>query len=339
MTPLFMWAGGKTKLIDNHYGPFLPETFDKYHEPFFGGGAMFIWAYNKNPNAKFYINDINHDIVKLYETIRDDVLRFADIVDQYEKEYLSLAPPKKRDKSSGKTKWVDNPAGMKDADLEKKYKLPKNKYDWHKIFAERQTRRTFFFKTRQEYQQDYKSWSKTKEAACLYFLMKTAFNGVWQLGKDDFGRFNTPCGLMRHDDSIYDKKNVMSWHKALQSCTITNYDFSDTIKHVGKGSFVFLDPPYRSASETERTFADYGTELGDNFQEKVLDFFHESCDNGSYSLLSNRDWADGFFEARSRNRKIEYFDVTYTVGRKKKQNDNTHTATKATEILMIGGTK
>ena len=49
MTPLFMWAGGKTKLIDNHYGPFLPERFDKYHEPFFGGGAMFILGIQANP--------------------------------------------------------------------------------------------------------------------------------------------------------------------------------------------------------------------------------------------------------------------------------------------------
>ena len=341
MTPLFMWAGGKTKLIDNHYGPFLPERFDKYHEPFFGGGAMFIWAYKQNPNASFYINDINHDIVKVYQTIKNDVSNFINIVDDYEAKYISLDPPKMRDRSSGKTVWVDHPTGKKDADLESKYRLPQNgrKHDWHKIYAEKQTRRTFFFKTRQTYQQDYKMWSKTEEAACLYFLMKTAFNGVWQLGKDEYGRFNTPCGLMRHDNNIYDKKNVMQWHQALQNCKITSHDFSDTISDISGGSYVFLDPPYRSASDAERTFADYGTELGDEFQQKVLDFFHESWNNGAYSLLSNRDWGDNFFEDRNKGCKIEYFDVTYTVGRKKKQENDTHTATKATEILMIGERK
>ena len=337
MTPLFMWAGGKNKLINNHYGPFLPERFDKYHEPFFGGGAMFIWAYKTNPTSKFYLNDINHDIVKVYQTIRDDVADFTNMVDNFESKYLSLAPPKMKDTSSGKTAWVDHPVGMKDSDLEARYKLPKNKYDWHKIYAEKQTRRTFFFKTRQMYQQDYASWSKTEESAALYFLMKTAFNGVWQLGKDEYGRFNTPCGLMRHEDRIYDKTNVMEWHAALQNCTITSDDFSKTLGSIGNGSYVFLDPPYRSASETERTFADYGTELGDKFQEKVLDFFHQSWNNGAYSLLSNRDWQDNFFENRNKGCKIKYFDVTYTVGRKKKQEDNTHTATKAREILMIGG--
>lgn len=336
MNPLFMWAGGKTKLIDNHYGPFLPEQFDKYHEPFFGGGAMFIWAYNKNPNAHFFINDVNHDIMSIYKAIKSDVVNFSSIMNNFEAKYLSLDPPKMKDKSSGKTVWVDHPSGMKDVELENKYKLPKNKWDWHKIYAEKQTRRTFFFKVRQMYQESGSSWSKTHEAACLYFLMKTAFNGVWQLGKDEYGRFNTPCGLLRHETSLYDLSNVMKWHNALQNCTITSEDFSKTLPAVTSGSYVFLDPPYRSASEEEKTFADYGTELGDEFQEDVLSFFHQSYQKGAYSLLSNRDWSDGFFETRAQGCEIEYFDVTYTVGRKKKQEDDTHTATKAREILMIG---
>ena len=76
MTPLFMWAGGKTKLLE-HYAPFLPESFDSYHEPFFGGGAMFTWAYEKNPDANFFINDINEHIIGIYQAIRDDLPTFT----------------------------------------------------------------------------------------------------------------------------------------------------------------------------------------------------------------------------------------------------------------------
>lgn len=338
MSPLFMWAGGKTKMINGEYPPHMPDKFDRYHEPFFGGGAMFIWAYEKNPNAEFYINDINPNIVDVYKTIRDDVEKFTEVVDRFEEKYMRLPPPKRKDKSSGKLLWVDHPLGKKNTELENKYKLPAARYDWNKIFSEQQTRRTFFFKVRQMYQQDYKSWSKTEESATLYFLMKTAFNGVWQLGTGH-RRFNTPCGLLRHENGIYDKDNVMLWHNALQNSHITSKDFSETLGHIGQGSYVFLDPPYRSASETEKTFANYETELNDDFQEKVLDFFHHSCNSGAYSLLSNRDWGDNFFEERNKGCKIEYFDITYTVGRKKKQKDDTHTATKATEILMIGGSK
>ena len=55
MKPLFMWAGGKTKMIKK-YDEYLPETFSKYVEPFVGAGAMFVWAYKKNPNANFVLN-------------------------------------------------------------------------------------------------------------------------------------------------------------------------------------------------------------------------------------------------------------------------------------------
>jgi len=335
MKPLFMWAGGKSKLI-SHYEPFLPENFDSYHEPFFGGGAMFIWAYNKNPNAKFYINDVNPHIVEIYKAIRDDVELFCDIMDKFEKAYLSLDPPTEKKKINNKTVWAPHPTGAKDAELEKKYKQG-NKHDWDEIFNIKPTRRSFFFKVRKDYQENYSEWGSTKEAAILYFLMKTAFNGVWQVskGKDSHGRFNTPCGLMRQTTSIYDKSNVMQWHKALQGATITSLDFKDTFNNVDKNSYTFLDPPYRSASSEEKTYADYGTNLEDDFQETVIDFFMKAKQAGSYVLLSNRDWGDGFFEDRSDGNKVEYFDVTYTVGRKKKDESGQHSATKAREILMV----
>lgn len=335
MAPLFMLAGGKTKLLE-HYKPFLPENFDSYHEPFFGGGAMFTWAYEKNPNADFFINDINEHIIGIYRAIRDDLSTFISTMDYFSSRYLALDPPKQKVKINNKTVWVDHPTGAKDAVLEKHFKLKGNKYNWHKIYEQKPTRRSYFFKIRQSYQENHENWSPTYEAAVLYFLMKTAFNGVWQAGKGH-GRFNTPCGLMRQVDTVYDKENVQKWHKALQKCVITSCDFAETLDFVGPNSFTFLDPPYRSASEEERTFADYGTNPDDPFQEKVVDFFDKACNNGSYTLLSNRDWGDGFFESRNNGHQIEYFDVTYTVGRKKKEADNTHSAKAAREILMIGG--
>lgn len=90
MKPLFMWAGGKSKLIKNKYKDFLPTTFNKYVEPFFGGGAMFVYAYKTNPDAEFIINDVNKDIMNIYKVIRDDVDDFIEKLDQYQKEYIPL---------------------------------------------------------------------------------------------------------------------------------------------------------------------------------------------------------------------------------------------------------
>ena len=56
--PLFMWAGGKSKMV-KHYKNLLPMNFDTYIEPFFGGGAMLLTALQINPQAKLVINDVN----------------------------------------------------------------------------------------------------------------------------------------------------------------------------------------------------------------------------------------------------------------------------------------
>ena len=60
-----MWAGGKTRLIKKYKEEnILPESFDQYIEPFLGAGAMFIWAYDKNPKASFVLNDHNQGIIE-----------------------------------------------------------------------------------------------------------------------------------------------------------------------------------------------------------------------------------------------------------------------------------
>ena len=128
---------------------------------------------------------------------------------------------------------------------------------------------------------------------------------------------------------------MLKWHNALQGTTITSLDFSDTLNNIEKNSYTFLDPPYRSASSEEKTYADYGTNLEDSFQETVIDFFMKAKEKGSYTLLSNRDWGDGFFEDRSKGNKVEYFEVTYTVGRKKENANGDYSAKKAREILMV----
>lgn len=332
MKPLFMWAGGKTKLLDT-FAEHLPESFDTYIEPFFGGGAVFTWAYAKNPSAKFVINDINPYIMEIYRAIKGDLQDFCDILDDLESQYIALLPPtyKRVTVTNGKkkTEWLGLKDGEPDKDLEKKYKLKGNTYDWDKIYQIRPSRRTFFFKTRALYQENLHKWGTTKRAAYLYFLMKTAFNGVWQ-AKAGTGAFNTPCGLLRHRESIYDKDNVLSWNVALQNATILDGDFKETLEHACSNSFVYLDPPYRGG------FADYNTKKDDDFQETVIEFFEDSKNKGSYCLLSNRDLGDDFFTARKGTNKLVYFDVTYTVGRKKKNEGGEYEATKAREILMIG---
>lgn len=65
--PLFMWAGGKTKML-KHYADIKRPNYNTYVEPFFGGGAMFL---NEHPKTSI-INDINPEIMEIYSVVKSD---------------------------------------------------------------------------------------------------------------------------------------------------------------------------------------------------------------------------------------------------------------------------
>ena len=283
MKPLFMWAGGKNKMLKK-YSPHLPDKFDKYVEPFFGGGAMFIWAYNKNPGAAFILNDNNSNIVAIYRAIKDDLTPFKTRLDILEAEYLPL----------------DKPA-----------------------------RKVWFYKLRHEHAYDYKKWTKTEEAATLYFPMKTAFNGIWQINKNTNNRFGTPFGLGTQKDKVYNREIVDWWHSALQSATICCKDFDEVVRTAADAeSFVFMDPPYRNS------FTQYNTDFNDTEQARVIECLKYCQSIGARGFLSNRDAGDSFFEDRWTPERIKYFDVTYTAGRRKKT-ENGFEAKPAREVLLM----
>jgi len=286
MKPLFMWAGGKTRLLKKYQAQdVLPDDFDVYVEPFLGAGAMFIWAYEKNPDAKFYLNDSNESIMNIYRVVRDNVEEFISILDDYS-------------------------AGF----------LPRDK----------EGRKAFYYRLREKHAYEYADWTATQEAAALYFLMKTGFNGIWQINKNTNNRFGTPSGLLNQKDKVYGKENVREWNKALKHISLSSVDFGSTPAHITDNTFVFLDPPYRGS------FTQYGVDFDDKLQESVIHHLNSLTARGAHVMMSNRDVGDGFFEGRQGKNKIIYFDVTYTAGRRKKNSDGTHSAKKAREILMIG---
>mgnify|MGYP003132056150 FL=1 len=322
------------------YEPYLPKSFKGYCEPFLGGGAMFIWAYKTSPNAKFILNDVNEPIMNIYRAIKNDNDKFCSVLDTLSGEYLPLDPPPKPLKKGATQEEKEALAKIKKEtkEFEKQHKNGVEN-DWRRLYELNPTRRSFYFKTRIDYQYHFDKFNSTEEAATLYFLMKTGFNGIWQLkgrANEDkaLGRFNTPCGLMNQTAKVYDKENVLEWHKALQNATLLTGDFKDTIRHIKEGFYVFMDPPYRGS------FADYGTQSDDQFQDSVVKFAHQCRDKGALTLLSNREMDDGFFEERADGDTIVKFDVTYTAGRRKANVDENgneiFTATKAEEILMIG---
>ena len=66
--PIVKWLGGKRQLIFELLSN-MPESYNRYFEPFFGGGALF---FELQPNNA-YIGDINKELITLYWVVRDNV--------------------------------------------------------------------------------------------------------------------------------------------------------------------------------------------------------------------------------------------------------------------------
>jgi len=77
--PCLKWAGGKTQLLDE-IDKRLPKDeifagqIETYVEPFVGGGAVFFHiAQNYTHLKRFYLLDINPDLINCYSAVKDDV--------------------------------------------------------------------------------------------------------------------------------------------------------------------------------------------------------------------------------------------------------------------------
>ncbi|MBF6650209.1 Dam family site-specific DNA-(adenine-N6)-methyltransferase [Methylobacter sp. BlB1] len=67
MTPFLKWAGGKRWFVHKHT-ELLPKKFNRYIEPFLGGGSMFFHI--KPQHA--LLGDANPDVISAYKAIKDD---------------------------------------------------------------------------------------------------------------------------------------------------------------------------------------------------------------------------------------------------------------------------
>src|SRR5260221_14790825 len=67
MAPFLKWAGGKRALL-RHIFPLIPETFNRYYEPFAGGAALFFAL---GPSDAI-LADRNDELINCYTQVRDN---------------------------------------------------------------------------------------------------------------------------------------------------------------------------------------------------------------------------------------------------------------------------
>ena len=226
--PIVKWVGGKRQLMFELLKN-MPKNYNRYFEPFIGGGALFFELQPENA----YISDMNEELINLYQVVRDNVDEL--IVD------------------------------LQKHDISKDYFMEIRNID-----------RT----------EEYKNWSNIQKASRFIYLNRTCFNGMYRVNSK--GKFNVPFGHYKNP-RIIDENNLINCSNLLQKTEIKHSDFSEILREVKKGDFVYFDPPYVPLSETS-SFTSYTKDGFDmDMQFKLRDVCDKLDSMGVKFLLSNSD--------------------------------------------------
>jgi DNA adenine methylase len=157
--PFLKWAGGKGQLLEKLASLFPPEFYSgdikKYAEPFIGGGALFFYVSQSCSSIeKFFISDVNEELVLVYKTIQKDVESLISLLGKLKKKYHDLS----------------------NADQKTFF------YQQREIFNERLSSIDFG-----KFQDEW-----IERTATIIFLNRTCFNGLFRVNSK--GKFNVPFG-------------------------------------------------------------------------------------------------------------------------------------------------
>ena len=100
--PIVKWAGGKRQLIADLKNN-LPKKFNRYFEPFIGGGALFFNIQPKNA----YISDINPELINLYQVIKNNAYELIEDLKQHKNTEEYFYEIRNIDRNSKYKKWSD----------------------------------------------------------------------------------------------------------------------------------------------------------------------------------------------------------------------------------------
>jgi DNA adenine methylase len=85
--PFVKWAGGKAQLLDR-LDKLIPSGFNRYFEPFLGGGALFYHLTSvRNLRFAAHLSDKNQELINTYKVVKSNVDELIDILRTYKKEY------------------------------------------------------------------------------------------------------------------------------------------------------------------------------------------------------------------------------------------------------------
>ncbi len=101
--------------------------------------------------------------------------------------------------------------------------------------------------------QDPRKLKRFDRAVRFLYLNRYCFNGLYRTNLN--GKFNVPYAPSG-TGGIPALEQFVACSRLLVNATLHAWDFGTTLRYVGEGDFVYIDPPY--AVESRRVFVEYG---------------------------------------------------------------------------------
>lgn len=154
MSPVLKYRGGKSREIPC-FLQYIPDDFNRYIEPFLGGGAVYF--YLEPDNA--IINDLNESLMTFYHQLRDNYPEMRKQLDKIQQIYEKNQAAYKKQKMKTPEERVPNENEALYYKMRERFNYPDGDY---------------------------------LEGAVYFFINKTAYSGMIRYNND--GEYNVPFG-------------------------------------------------------------------------------------------------------------------------------------------------
>ena len=154
MNPVLKYRGGKSREIPK-FLQYIPDDFNRYIEPFFGGGAVYFHLEPDNA----IINDVNERLMSFYRQLRNQYPEMRKQLDKLQKKYDSNQLAFKKLKDASPDERVPNNNEELYYEMRKLFNCPDDTY---------------------------------LDGVIYFFINKTAYSGM--IRYNNSGEYNVPFG-------------------------------------------------------------------------------------------------------------------------------------------------
>lgn len=340
MKPIIKWPGGKSSEIKNIYD--LIPKYDRYIEPFFGGGAVYFALQPKNA----VINDISETLIDFYNLVKkqDEKLKkyllaysdsMSDLLIKAEDNYDKIYKVYTSDKDNEIIGLINeivvdildlnlivlNLSEFKETliiNVKDKFVRTKKNND-KKPFSDADLKDNLITGFMSGYYMYFRNIynrillnkldvDKSYKVANFYYIREYCYASMFRYNK--YGEFNIPYGGISYNKKDFKNKinNIFNSdiENLMKGTNIFNVDFEKlllTELKLNENDFIFLDPPY----DTE--FSDYeGKSFNKNDQKRLADTLTK-IKAKFILIIKNTDYIYSLYKD---NFRILTFDKNYT---------------------------